>query len=315
MDRVVPREPAALLAEAHDGAVAALARLISYVEGEQYREETAALVYRTPAPYVIGVTGSPGVGKSTLTDRLIDAALASANQRVAVLCVDPSSTSSGGALLGDRVRMQRHAGTTNLYIRSLATRGAHGGLSLCVPDAIRVLGAVGFDLVIIETVGVGQIEIDIEKFADTVLVLVSPGWGDALQVAKAGILEIADIFVVNKSDRDGATSAHHDLDELVQATARTQWVPPVLDTTATTGEGVAALWEAIGRHREERSPAARNATKMWRAATQLRGAIERQRDREAQTAQASAAYGFALAALVADEIDPYQAAREVLSSL
>jgi LAO/AO transport system kinase len=311
---VIPREPSALLEAARAGSVAALARLISYVEGDEFRETTAALVYERPAPYVIGITGAPGVGKSTLTDQLVVSALEH-YPKAAVLCVDPSSTSSGGALLGDRIRMQRHAESPHVYIRSLATRGALGGLSMAAPDAIRVLGAVGYDLVVVETVGVGQVEIDIEKFADTVVVVVSPGWGDEIQVAKAGILEIADIFVINKADRDGATAAQRDLEELVASTEREQWTPPVLLTSAVSGEGVNGLMLDIERHKQELLPAARNATLMWRAATQLTNALEFQRAREARAAETTAAYGQALASLIANSIDPYRAAREVLSSL
>ncbi len=200
--------------------------------------------------HVVGLTGSPGVGKSTVTAALVRA-YREKGQRVAVLAVDPSSPFSGGALLGDRVRMQDHATDERVFIRSMASRGHLGGLSWATPQAVRYW-CRGFDIVLIETVGVGQAEIEIASLADSALVVVAPGLGDSIQAAKAGILEIADVFVVNKSDRPGAQEVTRDL-RMMLAMARyggDDWKPPIIGTTAVTGEGIAELAAAIDKHRD-----------------------------------------------------------------
>jgi LAO/AO transport system kinase len=194
--------------------------------------------------HVVGVTGAPGAGKSTLVGRLV-AALAAGGARPAVLAVDPTSPLTGGAILGDRIRMD---GVTDAFIRSMATRGGTGGLATAVPAAVRVLDAAGFDPVVIETVGVGQVEVDVARAADTVVVLVTPGWGDAIQANKAGLLELGDVFAVNKADRAGASDAVRDLELMLDLSGHTAWRAPVVTTTATTGDGIATLVEAVARH-------------------------------------------------------------------
>ncbi len=212
------------------------------------RELSAVLFAHTGRAYTIGLTGSPGVGKSTIGGELVRVAR-EADRSVAVLAIDPTSPLSGGALLGDRLRMQAHATDPGVFIRSMATRGHLGGMALAAPEAIRILDAAGNDLVVVETVGVGQAEVDVAAATDTTLVVVSPGWGDAVQVAKAGILEIADVFVVNKSDREGAEAAARDLEQMVGMGPELDWTPPVVATTATSSEGITTLWDAIERHR------------------------------------------------------------------
>src|SRR4051812_26240341 len=198
-----------------------------------------ALMPHVGHAWVIGLTGSPGVGKSTSTSVLVTS-FRHAGKRVGVLAVDPSSPFSGGALLGDRVRMQEHALDEGVYIRSMATRGQLGGLARATPQALRVLDAAGCDVVLVETVGVGQAEVEIASLADTTVVLVAPGMGDAIQAAKAGILEIADVFVVNKADRDGADQAARDLRNMLSLAERRgadEWQPPIVKTIASRGEG------------------------------------------------------------------------------
>lgn len=201
--------------------------------------------------HVVGLTGAPGVGKSTVTGALVRA-YRQASMRVGVLAVDPSSPFSGGALLGDRVRMQDHATDDKVFIRSMASRGHLGGLSWATPQAVRILAAAGFDVILIETVGVGQAEVEIASLADTSLVVVAPGLGDSIQAAKAGILEIADVFAVNKSDRPGAQEAVRDLRTmLAMATYNPDdWKPPIVSTAAATGDGIAELAAAIDKHRD-----------------------------------------------------------------
>jgi LAO/AO transport system kinase len=249
VNRRGPSDPAALLALAQDGDRVALARLVSLVErGGAPGLAVARLAYRAPVPYTMGLTGAPGAGKSTLTDRLItlvrsgwpDPAPEPIAQ-VGVLAVDPTSPFSGGAILGDRVRMQQHALDPTVFIRSMATRGHLGGLALAVPDAVRVLGAAGLPVVIVETVGVGQMEIEVASSADTTMVVVTPGWGDSMQANKAGLLEIADIFVINKADRPGAREARRDLEQMLDLSSLGAWRPPIVDTVASSGEGLAAL--------------------------------------------------------------------------
>ena len=228
----------------------AIARAISMVEDgdEGLRDLSADLYGHTGRAYTVGLTGSPGVGKSTIANELVG--VARAQQRsVAVLAIDPTSPLSGGALLGDRLRMQTHATDPNVFIRSMASRGHLGGMALAAPEAIRVLDAAGHDLVIVETVGVGQAEVDVAAATDTTLVAVSPGWGDAVQVSKAGILEIANVFVVNKADREGAEVAVRDLRHMLRMGPEMPWTPPVVTTTATEGAGIGELWEAVGSHR------------------------------------------------------------------
>src|SRR3989442_11218745 len=231
-----------LIKEALAGSTQALARLISMVE-DGGRDGTAALRAMHPRAgraYLIGVTGPPGAGKSTLVDAWT-ASLRRQGRTVGIVAVDPSSPFSGGALLGDRVRMQDHATDTGVFIRSVASRGHLGGLAWSTPQALRVLDAAGFDVVLVETVGVGQSEVEIAGMADTTLVLLAPGMGDGIQAAKAGILEVGDIYVVNKADRDGVQSVTRDLRSMLALAERSEgaWSPPILKTVASRNEGVA----------------------------------------------------------------------------
>jgi LAO/AO transport system kinase len=238
-----------LVERARRGEPRALARLISLIENAspQLREVMAALNPLAGRARVIGLTGAPGVGKSTSTSALVRAFRA-ADQRVGVLAVDPSSPFTGGALLGDRVRMQDHASDSGVFIRSMASRGHLGGLSWAAPQAIRVLDAAGCDVVLVETVGVGQAEVEIASLADSTIVLVAPGMGDSIQAAKAGILEIADVFVVNKADRDGAQETIRDLRNMIALAGSEGWKPPIVPTVAVRGEGVGDVVEQLGKH-------------------------------------------------------------------
>lgn len=242
----------ALVAAARDGAPRAVARLISLVEDHHpaLREVMAALAPHAGHAHVIGLTGSPGVGKSTSTNMLVGA-FRERGKRIGILAVDPSSPFSGGALLGDRIRMQDHALDPDVYIRSMASRGHLGGLARTTPQAIRVLDAAGCDIVLVETVGVGQSEVEIAGLADTCIVLLAPGMGDGVQAAKAGILEIGDIFVVNKADHDGADATVRDIRHMISLGDRTEpglWRPPVVKTVASRNEGAAEVLEAIDKH-------------------------------------------------------------------
>jgi LAO/AO transport system kinase len=229
-----------------------VARLISLVEDESsaLREVMAGLAPYTGNAQIVGITGPPGVGKSTSTNALVKE-LRAVGKRVGVLAVDPSSPFSGGALLGDRVRMQDHALDKDVYIRSMASRGHLGGLAWSTPQALRVLDAAGCDVVLIETVGVGQSEVEIAGLADTTLVLTAPGMGDGIQAAKAGILEIGDLFVVNKADRDGAEQVRRDLRNMIALADRSDesWKPPIVLTVAQTGRGVDEVVEKVDEHR------------------------------------------------------------------
>ena len=238
-----------------DGIVAgerrAVARAISLVEdGAPELEALSAGVFpRTGRAATIGLTGAPGVGKSTLAGELVR--ISRVNDRtIAVLAVDPTSPFTGGALLGDRVRMQEHATDPGVFIRSMATRGHLGGMALAAPEAVRILDAAGYARVIIETVGVGQSEVEVAAQADTTVVVLAPGWGDAVQMAKAGILEVADLFVVNKADREGVGHTVRDLRQMLQMGAARDWDPPVITTTSTEREGVQEVWDTIEGHRD-----------------------------------------------------------------
>src|SRR6476620_9021471 len=248
-----PVDVPAPVESASAGSPRAVARLISLVEDGHpaLREVMAALAPHTGRAHVIGITGSPGEGKSTSTNALVGAFRAR-GERVGVLAVDPSSPFSGGALLGDRVRMGQHALDDGVYIRSMASRGHLGGLSGTTPQALRVLDAAGCDVVLVETVGVGQSEVEVAGLADTTVVLLAPGMGDGIQAAKAGILEIGDVYVVNKADRDGADSTVRELKHMLTLGSddgsTDRWKQPVLNTVAQDGSGIEELVGALDQH-------------------------------------------------------------------
>ena len=269
----------------------------------------------------IGVTGSPGVGKSTLVARLVGA-YRDAGARVAVLAVDPSSPYTGGAVLGDRVRMQEHATDSGVFIRSMASRGHLGGLSWATPQAIRVMDAAGFDVAVVETVGVGQSEVEIAGLADSTVVVMAPGLGDGIQAAKAGILEISDVFVVNKADRDGANQVVRDLTAMlrvapsVPAAESAGWTPPVLRTQADTGVGIADLVAALDEHLAWLATSGRLAQRRRRQAREEVLALAQ----ASFVAAASAALGSAGVEALAEEVatgrlDPYTAADRLLEAV
>lgn len=243
---------AELVAAAQAGKPRAVARLISAVENDSDVLPTlmAVLAPSTGHAHVVGLTGPPGVGKSTITTALVTA-LREKHLRVGVLAIDPSSPFTGGALLGDRVRMQSHALDSEVFIRSMASRGHLGGLSAAAPQALRVFDAAGCDVVLIETVGVGQSEVEIASAADTTLVSLAPGMGDGVQAAKAGVLEIGDIFVVNKADRDGTQALIREIRTMIamEERSRQDWKPPISRTIASDNEGIDDLWTAIENHR------------------------------------------------------------------
>ncbi|MEU9608797.1 methylmalonyl Co-A mutase-associated GTPase MeaB [Streptomyces sp. NPDC048057] len=314
---------AELVARAREGRPRAVARLISLVEGAspQLREVMAALAPLTGGAYVVGLTGSPGVGKSTTTSALVTA-YRRTGKRVGVLAVDPSSPFSGGALLGDRVRMSEHASDDGVYIRSMATRGHLGGLAWAAPQAVRVLDAAGCDVVLVETVGVGQSEVEIAAQADTSVVLLAPGMGDGIQAAKAGILEIGDVYVVNKADRDGADATARELNHMLglgEARGPGDWRPPIVKTVAARAEGVDEVVEALEKHRawmEERGVLAER--RLRRAAGEVETiAVTALRSRIADLADLHGDRRLdALAArIVAGELDPYGAADELVAGV
>ena len=242
-----------LVHAATEGSPRAVARLISLVEdaAPSLREVMAALAPMTGRARIVGLTGSPGVGKSTSTAALVTA-FRRRGLRVGVLAVDPSSPFSGGALLGDRVRMQDHATDPGVFIRSMASRGHLGGLSWATPQALRVLDAAGCEVILVETVGVGQAEVEVAGLADTTIVLLAPGMGDAIQAAKAGILEVADVYVVNKADRDGADNTVRDLRNMISQGDGPHggWKPPIVKTVAARSEGIDELVERLDEHWE-----------------------------------------------------------------
>lgn len=276
----------------------------------------AALVPHAGRAWVIGLTGAPGVGKSTSTAMLIRS-FRERGRRVGVLAVDPSSPFSGGALLGDRIRMQDHSHDPGVYIRSLASRGHLGGLSAATPQAIRVLDAAGFDVVLVETVGVGQSEVEIAGLADTSIVLLAPGMGDGIQAAKAGILEIGDVFVVNKADHDGADATVHDLRHMISLADRTSpgiWRPPVVKAVALQGRGADGVMEALDKHRahlEETGELLRRRER--RAAEEIEQlALERLRVR-LEAVEGRSGLAALAGRLVAGHIDPYAAVDALLA--
>ncbi|BBH64497.1 transporter [Actinoplanes sp. OR16] len=313
------RDVPSLVAKAREGDPRSVARLISLVEnGDPALPEVAAAM----APYagraqVVGLTGAPGVGKSTTTNELVRA-LRETGARVGVLAVDPSSPFTGGAILGDRIRMQDHSADRGVYIRSMSSRGQLGGLSAATPQAVRVLEGAGCDVVLVETVGVGQAEVEIASLADTTLVLLAPGMGDAIQAVKAGVLEIADVFVINKADRPGADATYRDIQGMLALGERDpgDWRPQVTRAVAVKGEGLDDVVAAIGKHRDWLETSGNlQARRERRAAAEVSAlALGVLRARMGDLSHGTA-LGELAAKVAAGELDPYRAADLLLESI
>ena len=325
------RDPAALVEASREGDRSATARLISLIErgGEGARQVARLTFADGGGAYVVGITGAPGAGKSTLTDRLIaELRGRDAEAKVGVLAVDPSSPFSGGALLGDRVRMQEHTLDGGVFIRSMASRGHLGGLALATPDAIAVLSAAGMGLVLVETVGVGQVEIEVAGATDTTVVVVNPGWGDAIQANKAGLLEVADVFVVNKADRPGAEETRRDLEQMLdlglQVAGRAvgpresgeSWRPPVVLATASTGTGIDDVRKAIESHRADLETSGLiDARRRRRLAAQLRQVLSRRVEADIAELEGGSTYEEVRGRVLDRTLDPYTAADSLLARL
>jgi LAO/AO transport system kinase len=308
------RDPVELAERALGADRAAIAKLISLVEqgGRAGDDAVATLFPHTGRAYTVGITGAPGSGKSTLTDKLIGRIRRDGDE-VGVLAIDPTSPFSGGAILGDRVRMQEHATDTGVYIRSMATRGHLGGLSLATPQAIRVLDAAGKPWVLVETVGVGQVEVDVAGAADTTIVVVNPGWGDAVQANKAGLMEIADLFVVNKADRDGAAETVRDLNAMLDFSGELDWRPLVIETVATSGRGIDELFDAVRSHRVFLEQGDRlRLRREARLRDELRAIVRARLEQRAAARANGDEFDDLVARVGRREIDPYSAADELL---
>jgi LAO/AO transport system kinase len=291
--------------------VRALARAISLVERRDpsIRDLEEALRPHARTPGVAGFTGAPGTGKSTLVDGVVSL-LRKQDSSVAVLATDPNSPFTGGAILGDRIRMQRHALDPKVFIRSMGARGHLGGLSLAAREAIRLLGAFGFDEVLLETVGVGQSELEVAAVADTTVVVLTPNLGDSVQMIKAGILEIADIFVVNKADIDGHLRVMTELRAMLSLAPKAAWKPPILATVASRQEGIRELWDAVLAHRghlEKSGKAEELAQRRLRDETaEVAGELARERARRALEEDPR------LAERLLNDGTPYRTAEEIL---
>ena len=313
------RDPEVLFNEALGGDRGALARLLSMIErgGDDARAVGRLAHPKGGGAYTVGITGAPGSGKSTLTSVTIGH-LRSLGLEVAVLAVDPSSPFTGGAILGDRVRMQDHALDPGVFIRSMATRGHLGGLSLAAPEAVRLLDAVGRELVLIETVGVGQVEIEIAGKADTTVVVVNPGWGDAVQANKAGIMEIADVFVINKADRKGVDETRRDIELMLDLSdlGHDAWRPPIVSTVAHEGRGVGDFWDAVGRHRafveHDGTLAKRRDARMRQ---ELREIVTVRLERRAREICTGEVWDRVTLDVLARRVDPWSAADSMLSAV
>ncbi len=309
-----PLDLPALYADARAGKRAALARLLSVIErgGDDARTVGRLAFVDAGGGYTIGLTGAPGAGKSTLTAALV-ARMRQDDLAIGVLAVDPSSPFTGGAILGDRVRMQDHALDESVFIRSMATRGHLGGLALATPEAIRLLEATGRDYVVVETVGVGQVEVEIAGAADTTVVVVNPGWGDSVQANKAGLMEVADVFVINKADRSGTDDTRRDLEYMLDLSAPRAWRVPIVVTVATNGTGIDDLWQAITDHREQVTRTGELDERRRRRATDELGQIvhERIEDR-VRRLQSSEAFAELRSAVIDRTLAPWDAASRLL---
>ncbi len=310
----LPTAVTELVALALSGDRRALARVLSITErGGPGARRVGTLVFdQADGATTVGITGAPGAGKSTLTNALV-AHMRTLLLRTAVLAIDPSSPFSGGAILGDRVRMGDHVLDPDVYIRSLATRGHLGGLALAVPESIRVLAAAKFAWVLVETVGVGQVEVEIVEQADTTVVVVNPGWGDAVQANKAGLMEIADVFVINKADRDGVRQTRHDLKAMVEMGDTKAWTPPIVETVAIEGSGADELWGAIQDHQAHLSSSGeRTQRRQNRRSDELQGVITERLRQQAETLLASGTGQSLRARVLNGDLSPYDAADEIL---
>ena len=313
------RDPQQLVDALRAGDRGALARALSLVEqGGQPARDIGRIAYPHGGhAYTVGLTGAPGAGKSTLTSALI-AHVRAAAERVAVLAIDPSSPFTGGAILGDRVRMQDHALDDGVFIRSMATRGHLGGLALATPQAIRVLDAAGAPWVLLETVGVGQVEVEVAGAADTTVVVVNPGWGDSVQANKAGLMEIADVFVINKADRAGVNDTRRDLETMLEMSElRTEdWRPPIVCTVAAKSEGIDDLWDAVASHRAHlESTGGLAKRRSDRVLDELRTIVTRSLERRAYELTTTETFEELHQAVLARDLDPYAAADKILGNL